>query len=84
MPADGQYKAFYLFIDGDHLVGSITLILPIASVGGLDRAQSKGSSCFDLLQQPKARQLASSSLLSVSVRTLLPCVFVTSGIQAGT
>ncbi|MDW8752439.1 hydroxymethylglutaryl-CoA reductase, degradative, partial [Streptococcus suis] len=57
---DGQYKGLSTWsIDGEHLVGSITLPLPIASVGGSIGLNPKVAVAFDLLQQPKARQLAS-------------------------
>ena len=82
---DGQYKGLSTWsIDDDHLVGSITLPLPIASVGGSIGLNPKVAVAFDLLQQPKARQLA-SIIASVGLCQNFAALraLVTSGIQSG-
>ncbi|HFI0026643.1 TPA: hydroxymethylglutaryl-CoA reductase, degradative [Streptococcus suis] len=82
---DGQYKGLSTWsIDGDHLIGSITLPLPIASVGGSIGLNPKVAVAFDLLNQPKARQLA-SIIASVGLCQNFAALraLVTSGIQAG-
>ncbi|HFI0043810.1 TPA: hydroxymethylglutaryl-CoA reductase, degradative [Streptococcus suis] len=82
---DGQYKGLSTwFIDGNHLIGSITLPLPIASVGGSIGLNPKVAVAFDLLNQPKARQLA-SIIASVGLCQNFAALraLVTSGIQAG-
>ncbi|HFI0507774.1 TPA: hydroxymethylglutaryl-CoA reductase, degradative [Streptococcus suis] len=82
---DGQYKGLSTWsIDGDHLIGSITLPLPIASVGGSIGLNPKVAVAFDLLNQPKARQLA-SIIASVGLGQNFAALraLVTSGIQAG-
>ncbi|HFI0633918.1 TPA: hydroxymethylglutaryl-CoA reductase, degradative [Streptococcus suis] len=82
---DGQYKGLSTWsIDGEHLVGSITLPLPIASVGGSIGLNPKVAVAFDLLNQPKARQLA-SIIASVGLCQNFAALraLVTSGIQAG-
>lgn len=82
---DGQYKGLSTWtVDGEHLVGSITLPLPIASVGGSIGLNPKVAVAFDLLKQPKARQLA-SIIASVGLCQNFAALraLVTSGIQAG-
>lgn len=82
---DGQYKGLSTWsIDGEHLIGSITLPLPIASVGGSIGLNPKVAVAFDLLNQPKARQLA-SIIASVGLCQNFAALraLVTSGIQAG-
>ncbi|HEL1618454.1 TPA: hydroxymethylglutaryl-CoA reductase, degradative [Streptococcus suis] len=82
---DGQYKGLSTWsIDGNHLIGSITLPLPIASVGGSIGLNPKVAVAFDLLNQPKARQLA-SIIASVGLCQNFAALraLVTSGIQAG-
>ncbi|MDW8760350.1 hydroxymethylglutaryl-CoA reductase, degradative [Streptococcus suis] len=82
---DGQYKGLSTWsIDGEHLVGSITLPLPIASVGGSIGLNPKVAVAFELLNQPKARQLA-SIIASVGLCQNFAALraLVTSGIQAG-
>ncbi|HGF1449505.1 TPA: hydroxymethylglutaryl-CoA reductase, degradative [Streptococcus suis] len=82
---DGQYKGLSTWsIDGEHLVGSITLPLPIASVGGSIGLNPKVAVAFDMLMQPKARQLA-SIIASVGLCQNFAALraLVTSGIQAG-
>lgn len=82
---DGHYKGLSTWsIDGEHLVGSITLPLPIASVGGSIGLNPKVAVAFDLLNQPKARQLA-SIITSVGLCQNFAALraLVTSGIQAG-
>ncbi|HFI0353546.1 TPA: hydroxymethylglutaryl-CoA reductase, degradative [Streptococcus suis] len=82
---DGQYKGLSTWsIDGECLVGSITLPLPIASVGGSIGLNPKVAVAFDLLNQPKARQLA-SIIASVGLCQNFAALraLVTSGIQAG-
>ncbi|HFI0646087.1 TPA: hydroxymethylglutaryl-CoA reductase, degradative [Streptococcus suis] len=82
---DGQYKGLSTWtVDGEHLVGSITLPLPIASVGGSIGLNPKVAVAFDLLNQPKARQLA-SIIASVGLCQNFAALraLVTSGIQAG-
>ena len=82
---DGQYKGLSTWsIDDNHLVGSITLPLPIASVGGSIGLNPKVAVAFDLLQQPKARQLA-SIIASVGLCQNFAALraLVTSGIQSG-
>ncbi|HFU4463085.1 TPA: hydroxymethylglutaryl-CoA reductase, degradative [Streptococcus suis] len=82
---DGHYKGLSTWsIDGEHLVGSITLPLPIASVGGSIGLNPKVAVAFDLLNQPKARQLA-SIIASVGLCQNFAALraLVTSGIQAG-
>ncbi|HFI0449354.1 TPA: hydroxymethylglutaryl-CoA reductase, degradative [Streptococcus suis] len=82
---DGQYKGLSTWsIDGDHLVGSITLPLPIATVGGSIGLNPKVAVAFDLLNQPNARQLA-AIIASVGLCQNFAALraLVTSGIQAG-
>ncbi|HFU4501336.1 TPA: hydroxymethylglutaryl-CoA reductase, degradative [Streptococcus suis] len=82
---DGQYKGLSTWsIDGEHLVGSIILPLPIASVGGSIGLNPKVAVAFDLLKQPKARQLA-AIIASVGLCQNFAALraLVTSGIQAG-
>ncbi len=82
---DGQYKGLSTWsIDGEYLVGSITLPLPIASVGGSIGLNPKVAVAFDLLKQPKARQLA-AIIASVGLCQNFAALraLVTSGIQAG-
>lgn len=82
---DGHYKGLSTWsIDGEYLVGSITLPLPIASVGGSIGLNPKVAVAFDLLNQPKARQLA-SIIASVGLCQNFAALraLVTSGIQAG-
>ncbi|HEM3701921.1 TPA: hydroxymethylglutaryl-CoA reductase, degradative [Streptococcus suis] len=82
---DGHYKGLSTWsIDGEHLVGSITLPLPIASVGGSIGLNPKVAVAFDLLNQPKARQLA-SIIASVGLCQNFAALraLVTSGIQSG-
>ncbi|HFU4012240.1 TPA: hydroxymethylglutaryl-CoA reductase, degradative [Streptococcus suis] len=82
---EGHYKGLSTWsIDGEHLVGSITLPLPIASVGGSIGLNPKVAVAFDLLNQPKARQLA-SIIASVGLCQNFAALraLVTSGIQAG-
>lgn len=82
---DGHYKGLSTWtVDGEHLVGSITLPLPIASVGGSIGLNPKVAVAFDLLKQPKARQLA-SIIASVGLCQNFAALraLVTSGIQAG-
>lgn len=82
---DGHYKGLSTWsIDGEHLVGSITLPLPIASVGGSIGLNPKVAVAFDLLNQPKARQLA-SIIASVGLCQNFAALraLVTSGIQVG-
>ncbi|MBO4107340.1 hydroxymethylglutaryl-CoA reductase, degradative [Streptococcus suis] len=82
---DGYYKGLSTWsIDREHLVGSITLPLPIATVGGSIGLNPKVAVAFDLLKQPKARQLA-SIIASVGLCQNFAALraLVTSGIQAG-
>lgn len=82
---DGHYKGLSTWtVDGEHLVGYITLPLPIASVGGSIGLNPKVAVAFDLLNQPKARQLA-SIIASVGLCQNFAALraLVTSGIQAG-
>ncbi|HFI0235283.1 TPA: hydroxymethylglutaryl-CoA reductase, degradative [Streptococcus suis] len=82
---EGHYKGLSTWsIDGEHLVGSITLPLPIASVGGSIGLNPKVAVAFDLLNRPKARQLA-SIIASVGLCQNFAALraLVTSGIQAG-
>ncbi|HEL9645387.1 TPA: hydroxymethylglutaryl-CoA reductase, degradative [Streptococcus suis] len=82
---DGHYKGLSTWsVDGEHLIGSITLPLPIASVGGSIGLNPKVAVAFDLLNQPKARQLA-SIIASVGICQNFAALraLVTSGIQAG-
>ncbi|HEL2383140.1 TPA: hydroxymethylglutaryl-CoA reductase, degradative [Streptococcus suis] len=82
---DGHYKGLSTWsIEGEHLIGSITLPLPIASVGGSIGLNPKVAVAFDLLNQPKARQLA-SIIASVGLCQNFAALraLVTSGIQAG-
>lgn len=82
---DGHYKGLSTWsIDGEHLVGSITLPLPIASVGGSIGLNPKVAVAFDLLNHPKARQLA-SIIASVGLCQNFAALraLVTSGIQEG-
>lgn len=82
---DGQYKGLSTWtVDGEHLVGSITLPLPIASVGGSIGLNPKVAVAFDMLNQPQARQLA-SIIASVGLCQNFAALraLVTSGIQAG-
>ncbi|HFI0214109.1 TPA: hydroxymethylglutaryl-CoA reductase, degradative [Streptococcus suis] len=82
---DGHYKGLSTWsVDGEYLVGSITLPLPIASVGGSIGLNPKVAVAFDLLNQPKARQLA-SIIASVGLCQNFAALraLVTSGIQAG-
>ncbi|HFI0256444.1 TPA: hydroxymethylglutaryl-CoA reductase, degradative [Streptococcus suis] len=82
---DGHYKGLSTWkVEGEYLIGSITLPLPIASVGGSIGLNPKVAVAFDLLQQPKARQL-SSIIASVGLCQNFAALraLVTAGIQAG-
>lgn len=82
---DGQYRGLSIWeIEGDDLVGQITLPLPIASVGGSIGLNPKVQTAFDILGQPKARQLA-SIIASVGLCQNFSALraLVTSGIQQG-
>ncbi|HFI0694401.1 TPA: hydroxymethylglutaryl-CoA reductase, degradative [Streptococcus suis] len=82
---DGHYKGLSTWsVDGEHLVGSITLPLPIATVGGSIGLNPKVAVAFDLLNQPNARQLA-AIIASVGLCQNFAALraLVTSGIQAG-
>lgn len=82
---DGQYRGLSTWVlEGDCLVGSITLPLPIASVGGSIGLNPKVGVAFDILRQPKARQLA-SIIASVGLCQNFAALraLVTAGIQAG-
>ncbi|QHF54280.1 MULTISPECIES: hydroxymethylglutaryl-CoA reductase, degradative [Streptococcus] len=82
---DGLYRGLSIWrIEGESLIGSITLPLPIASVGGSIGLNPKVAVAFELLEQPKARQLA-AIIASVGLCQNFAALraLVTSGIQAG-
>ncbi len=81
----GHYRGLSTWtIDGDCLVGSMTLPLPIATVGGSIGLNPKVQVAFEILGQPKARQLA-SIIASVGLCQNFAALraLVTTGIQQG-
>jgi hydroxymethylglutaryl-CoA reductase len=71
-------------IDGDNLVGEITLSLPIATAGGGTHVLPKARAAHELLGNPKAETLA-AIIASVGLANNLAAIkaLVTRGIQAG-
>lgn len=82
---DGLYRGLSRWtVEGDRLVGSITLPLPIATVGGSIGLNPKVAVAFELLEQPKAKQLASIiAAVGLCQNFAALRALVTSGIQAG-
>lgn len=82
---DGQYRGLSTWkVEGDELVGQLTLPLPIATVGGSIGLNPKVEVAFDILGQPDARTLASlivSTGLCQNFAALR--ALVTTGIQQG-
>lgn len=82
---DGQYRGLSTWtIRGEELVGSITLPLPIATVGGSIGLNPKVQAAFAILGHPKARQLASIiAAVGLSQNFAALRALVTTGIQQG-
>lgn len=82
---DGLYRGLSRWtVEGDRLVGSITLPLPIAAVGGSIGLNPKVAVAFELLEQPRAKQLASIiAAVGLCQNFAALRALVTSGIQAG-
>lgn len=71
-------------MEGDRLIGRLTLPMPIATVGGSIGLNPKVAVAFDLLGQPNARQLASVIVaVGLSQNFAALRALVTSGIQDG-
>ncbi|MBY5033735.1 hydroxymethylglutaryl-CoA reductase, degradative [Streptococcus gallolyticus] len=82
---DGIYRGLSTWtIDGEALVGSLTLPMPIATVGGSIGLNPKVQVAFDLLGHPDARTLA-GLIVSVGLCQNFAALraLVTSGIQQG-
>lgn len=81
----GSYRGLSTWtIQGEDLVGQLTLPLPIASVGGSIGLNPKVTVSFDLLQQPTARQLASIiAAVGLCQNFAALRALVTTGIQQG-
>lgn len=82
---DGQYRGLSSWtIQGEELVGSITLPLPIATVGGSIGLNPKVQAAFAILGHPQARQLASIiAAVGLSQNFAALRALVTTGIQQG-
>ncbi|NQO46649.1 hydroxymethylglutaryl-CoA reductase, degradative [Streptococcus suis] len=82
---DGQYRGLSTWtIQGEELVGSITLPLPIATVGGSIGLNPKVQAAFAILGHPQARQLASIiAAVGLSQNFAALRALVTTGIQQG-
>lgn len=82
---DGQYKGLSTWtVQGDQLIGQLTLPMPIATVGGSIGLNPKVTAAFDLLGNPKARTLA-SLIVAVGLCQNFAALraLVTTGIQQG-
>lgn len=82
---DGHYRGLSTWtIDGEELLGQMTLPMPIATVGGSIGLNPKVQAAFDILGQPKARTLA-SLIVAVGLCQNFAALraLVTTGIQAG-
>lgn len=81
----GQYKGLSTWqIEGEELVGEMTLPMPIATVGGSIGLNPKVQVAFDILGQPNARTLASLIVaLGLCQNFAALRALVTSGIQEG-
>lgn len=82
---DGHYRGLSTWrVDGDQLIGQLTLPVPIATVGGSIGLNPKVKVAFDLLDQPDARTL-SGLVAAVGLAQNLAALraLVTTGIQAG-
>ena len=82
---DGHYRGLSTWtIDGEDLLGQMTLPMPIATVGGSIGLNPKVQAAFDILGQPKARTLA-SLIVAVGLCQNFAALraLVTTGIQAG-
>ena len=82
---DGHYRGLASWtLEGDKLVGQLTLPLPIATVGGSIGLNPKVKASFDLLGYPDARTLA-GLLAAVGLCQNFAALraLVTTGIQAG-
>ncbi|MGT2799603.1 hydroxymethylglutaryl-CoA reductase, degradative [Streptococcus marmotae] len=82
---NGQYRGLSTWeMMGEDLVGTLTIPLPIATVGGSIGLNPKVQVAFDILGQPNARKLA-SLIASVGLCQNFAALraLVTSGIQQG-
>lgn len=82
---DGHYRGLSTWtIDGEELLGQMTLPMPIATVGGSIGLNPKVQAAFDILGQPNARTLA-SLIVAVGLCQNFAALraLVTTGIQAG-
>lgn len=82
---DGHYCGLSTWtIDGEELLGQMTLPMPIATVGGSIGLNPKVQAAFDILGQPDARTLA-SLIVAVGLCQNFAALraLVTTGIQAG-
>lgn len=82
---DGHYRGLSTWtIDGEELLGQMTLPMPIATVGGSIGLNPKVQAAFDILGQPDARTLA-SLIVAVGLCQNFAALraLVTTGIQAG-
>ncbi len=81
----GLYRGLSTWtVEGDYLLGRLTLPMPIATVGGSIGLNPKVAVAFDLLGQPNARQLASVIVaVGLSQNFAALRALVTSGIQDG-
>lgn len=82
---DGHYRGLSTWtIDGEDLLGQMTLPMPIATVGGSIGLNPKVQAAFDILGQPNARTLA-SLIVAVGLCQNFAALraLVTTGIQAG-
>lgn len=82
---DGQYRGLSTWsVDGDYLVGSMTLPMPIATVGGSIGLNPKVQAAFDILGYPNARTLASLIVATGLCQNFAALrALVTTGIQQG-
>lgn len=82
---DGQYRGLSSWtVEDEELVGSLTLPMPIATVGGSIGLNPKVQVAFELLNHPNARQLA-GLIVSIGLCQNFAALraLVTSGIQQG-
>lgn len=82
---DGAYRGLSTWkIEGDNLIGEITLPLPIATVGGSIGLNPKVAASFDMLGDVKAKELA-AIIASVGLCQNFAALraLVTTGIQSG-
>lgn len=71
-------------LEGDYLLGEMTLPLPIATVGGSIGLNPKVQAAFDILGHPDARTLASLIVATGLCQNFAALrALVTTGIQAG-